>query len=453
MGEPTGDQGLLLSTASRLPKYAARRLSQHQAAILALLVRGAGVLAGFAVTFMIGRSMGPAANGQFALVSQTAVFLAVIGLVGLEVGVVRHFAKAVAERAPLALISVAKVCALGLGFLLSIAIGLWLAGDMIWTPLFGEIVPASFLSILCLLLLARGATQLLGGLLRSQHRFTLGQAIAALTIPATTAIALVLGLASNVETALWAAVIGGVLSIAVAAFALRRHVAMGAKALDVPLRTVLASSVPLWGVGIANNIGDWYGLAVAASMLGASEAGLYRVAAQIAATLQIISVALFSVYSAKISTAYHANDPAQVARLARSAVRLSTLAAVPAAGLLLAGSGFVLAQIGEQFVPALPLVYILIVGQLAFTLTGPCGLVLAMSGNERINLALTLCGTFVLLGCVPWAALHAGLEGIALSISAVMLLRNLAAYLVVRQRLGIRIWAGTVREASGNLTA
>jgi O-antigen/teichoic acid export membrane protein len=389
--------------------------------------------------------MGAAANGQFALVSQTATFLAVVGLLGLDVGVVRHFARAMAEKASLAFRAVFRVCVVGLAVMAAIATALWLADDLVWTPLFGDVVPGEMVLVLGALLVARGGTQLLGALLRSQYRFNLGQAVTAVAIPAAAAIALASGLARTVEEALWAAAFGGLVAFVIGAVAINRNVASGPGTIDVPMRTLFASSVPLWGVGIANNIGDWYGLAVAASLLGASEAGLYRVAFQIAAILQIISVALFSVYSAKISRAHHAEDRAQIALLARSAVRLSTATALPAALLLIGGSGFLLVQIGDEFTAAQSIVYILVIGQLAFTLTGPCGLVLAMSGNERINLAITVAGTLLLLGAVPVAAHLAGLEGIAVCISVVMLLRNLTAYVVVRQKLGINIWAGTAR--------
>ncbi|AWW72907.1 hypothetical protein CD351_00530 [Erythrobacter sp. KY5] len=432
----------------RLMQAVLRKLEQHSAALSSLAIRGASVLAGFAVTIMIGSSMGAAATGQFALTAQTAIFLAVIGLLGLDVGVVRHFAKTLASGAPLALATVLRVCTLGFTFMAAIGLILLLAGDLVWLPLFGDVVPREFLIVLCALLVARGGVQLLGALLRSQHRFTSGQFVAALAIPASTAFALVTGIADSVEDALWAASAGGFVAMVFAAITFRRHVRRSVEALDISLKTVLTSSIPLWGVAMATNIGDWYGLAVAASMLGAAEAGYYRVAAQIAAVLQIISVALFAVYSAKISTAYHADDTELVARLARSAVRLSTAAALPASIILLIASEPLLQLIGDEFIAARSLVYILVVGQLAFTLTGPCGLVLAMSGHEKINLIITVAGTLLLLACVPAAAAYAGLEGIAVCISAIMLLRNILAYMIVRYKLGIGIWTGTVRASS-----
>lgn len=451
MGQASSDSSFATSTAGGWIRGLIFRFRHHRAAILSLAVRGCAVLAGFAVTYMIGRSLGAAATGRFALVSQSAAFFAVVGLLGLDIASVRHFAKAIADKVRLSAATMLKICVLGLGFMVVMGAVIAFSGDWVWRTLFGDAVPRALLLILCLLLVARGGTQLLGAFLRSQHRFTLGQIISALAIPATTALALVSGLATTIEEALWAAAFGGGVAIIIALASMIRHISFKPDALKVPVRSLMVSAIPLWGVGIANNLSDWYGLAMAASMFGAAEAGLYRVAVQISAVLQIISAALFAVYSAKISTAHHAGDIRQVALLARSAVRLSTATALPAAIFLIASGEFILGQIGEEFVAAIPLVYILVIGQLAFTLTGPCGLVLAMSGNERINLAITIAGTVLLLLCVPIAGRQFGLEGIALCIAAIMLLRNLCAYVIVRQKLGIGIWTGTVRQADRKL--
>jgi O-antigen/teichoic acid export membrane protein len=432
------------SLIARLRRFGWQALRSKSDVITALVLRGGAVLAGFAVTFMIGSRYGPAANGQFALITQTAVFLAVVGLLGLDVSVVRHFAKAVATKSKIRLTAFLQVVAIGLGLMVAIAIGMWLGGDLIWTRLFGNAVPRDLLLVLCILLIGRGGTSLFGGMLRSQHRFTLGQMIASLTIPLTTAVALISGLATSVESALWATAAGGLGSILIGAIAMGRHVGRGPESLAIPLRPVLASSLPLWGVGIALNIGDWYGLAVAAQMLGAADAGLYRVAVQIAATLQIVTMTIFSIYTAKISAAYHADDIRQVATHARTALRVGIAASAPLALALVFGSDILLGLIGEEFRAALPVVMILVAGQLGYAIIGPSGLVLAMSGNERINLGITLIGTTLLLVLVPIAAQFGGLTGLALCVASVGIVRQLIAYAVVRQRLGIRIWSGKV---------
>lgn len=435
----------------QLGRGVAVRLLHHRSAILALAVRALAVLAAFGVTYILGNRYGPAATGAYALITQTAMFLAVVGLLGLDVSVVRHFSKAVAKALPIALASLLQVLALGFGMIAVIALVLWLGGDFVWERLFGEAVSRDLLLVLCVLLAGRGGAQLLGGLLRSQHQFTLGQAIAALTVPAWTAIALATGIAVTVTDALWAAAFAALGSTLIGTLAMLPRTSTGASALHIRIKTVVVSSLPLWGASIAQQIGDWYGLAVAAQMLGAAEAGLYRVAAQIAGALQIISVALFSVYSAKISTAFHADDRTQAARLARTAARMSTAIALPLAVALLIGGELLLAQFGPGFTEALPALIILIIGQLAFTLTGPCGLVLAMSGHERINLVISIAGTTALLVTTPIAAYFGGLSGMAACIAAVMLLRNVAAFFIVRHNVGIRIWAGTATSTASGM--
>ncbi|MEP6199987.1 MAG: oligosaccharide flippase family protein, partial [Marinomonas sp.] len=214
--------------------------------------------------------------------------------------------------------------------------------------------------------------------------------------------------------------------------------------VDISTRTVVASSLPLWGVGIAQNIGDWYSLAVAAQMLSAADAGLYRVGVQIAMALQVIANAIFSVYSAKISAAFHAEDRSKAAKLARTAVRVSTALAGPSAVVLILCADLILQQFGPDFRAAWPVLLCLVIGQLIFTLTGPAGLVLAMSGNERVNLIITIAGMSAVLVLVPIGAIYGGLVGIAVAVTAALIARNLTAYIFVRRREGIDIWSGRI---------
>lgn len=447
--QPTGDQ------SGQQPAGPAAFLRNHLArnrdVVLALGVRGMAVLAAFAVTYIIGHEFGAAATGQYALVTQTAMFLAIVGLIGLDVSVVRHFAKAVANKARIALASLLRVLGAGFGMMAVIAVILWLGGEWVWQTLFGDTVPTALLPVLCLLLIGRGGVQLLGGLLRSQHRFTLGQGIAALAIPGVTALTLILGIANSVEDALWVSAFAGLLAVAVGLIAMIPHVSRKPGALDIRLAVVLASSLPLWGAGLAQVIGDWYGLAVAAQVFGASEAGLFRVSVQIAAVLQIVSSALQSVYSAKISTAFHAENRQLAAQIARSSVRFSTVLAIPIVVIILAGGELLLEQIGPEFSAAMPILIVMVIGQLLLTLSGPCGMVLAMSGNERVNLAISLISVTLLLVLVPLAALQGGLIGMAICIATVLTFRNLLAYAYLRYRVGISVWSGRVFESAAGI--
>lgn len=443
--EPSQETAYRGGKGKRIWQFLIRELRKNTAVLVSLGVRGAAVVAGFAVTYLIGHNLGPAATGQYALITQTALFLAIVGLLGLDVSVVRHFARSVAQGSRLAFGSLIRVTWTSLGLMVAIAAVMWLGGEIVWGWLFADAAPPEMLIVLCVLIVGRGGTRLFGALLRSQHMFALGQVVPALIIPAVTAIALAFGLVDSVEGALWATAVGGIFALLVGALFVFGKSSAKSDAVSISMRAVFASSLPLWGVGIAQNIADWYGLAVAAQMLGAADAGLYRASMQIAAVLQVATIALFSVYSAKISTAFHAQDKQEAASLAAAAVRFSALLVIPAGLVLALGGGFLLGQIGPEFAVAYPVLVVLVVGQVMVALTGPCGLVLAMAGHEKINLTITLVSTTLLLVLVPVFAHFWGLMGLAICISVATLGRNLAAYFLVYRLEGIQVWRGKVR--------
>lgn len=447
MMRPAGPENKFRDKATRIVNAFLFKARYHTSTVLALIVRAASVIAAFTVTYLLGHQFGPAATGQYALANQTAIFLAAIALIGLDVSVVRHFSKAMAEKLPLTLWSVLRVLATGLGMLGAVLLVLVLGGEITWGWLFSDTVPGALLWTLCAMSLARAGGQLLAGLLRSQGHTTMSQTLAALAIPGGTAVFLILGIADDVPSALWAGALVGIAMVILGIGMMWRHVGHGANTVDIPLRSVLKSSVPLWGVGISMNLNQWYILYVAAQLFSAADVGFIRVSVQIATLLQIIGSTIFSVYSAWISAAFHSQDPGKAARLARTAMRVSLAAALPLTVVILIGGEFLLGLIGPEFVAALPLLWIMTVGNLAFVFFGPAGVVLAMSGQERINLAITVAGTVALLVCLPIAGRIWGLQGMTACMVTLSILRYLAANAAVRYKLKISIWSGKLIAA------
>ena len=85
---------------------------------------------------------------------------------------------------------------------------------------------------------------------------------------------------------------------------------------------------------------------------------------------------------------------------------------------------------------------VLLFGQMLYVCTGPSGLVLAMTGNEKTNLALTVLSLMTLLITLPVAAEYMGLLGLVIALSVVLVARNIASLIAVRQFIGINILTG-----------
>lgn len=410
--------------------------------LVSLAIRGASVAAGFGVTLLIGRLFGPEANGHYALITQTGMFLSVVAVGGVDLAITREFSASVARGVPVRTGSFLRVVGYTMLIALALAALLVLGGRPLLTLLFNGNVPANGLTVLMMIMLSRALTRTLGAVLRSQRDYSWGQSVEVLLIPATVLILIGLGWARDVEQVLWMTAFAG-LTVGVLAFlTCLRHVARTDGAHQVPMTRILKVAVPLWGVAIFLNIADWYGLATVSHMLGVYSAGLYRVAAQVASVLSIITMGLFSIFSPQFAEAYAREDMPRVASLAASATRLSTVFAFPLAVLLFVFAEPVLGLFGPEFVAGAGVLRIIVVGQAMFTITGPAGLLLAMTGHERVNLMITVVSTGLLLIAAPLAGKLAGLDGIATGLALVMMGRNLASVYFVRRLHGINVITG-----------
>lgn len=421
-------------------------LKRHFQSIMSLAIRGASVAAGFAVTVLIGRLFGPEANGHYALITQTAMFLSVVTVGGIDLAVTRKFSAAVAQNVLIERRSLMKILGYSLLFAAILILALYNGGTPVMKLMFKGEVPQDAIPVLILIMISRTLTRLLGAVLRSQKAYIWGQCIEVLLIPSIVLVYIAIGLAPGVEQVLWMTALTGLLVGFAAFFTSLPYSTSKPGALHVPMREILRVALPLWGVAIFLNIADWYGLATASATLGIYEAGLYRVAAQVAGILTIITMGLFSVFSPQFAEAHAAGNMKRVAHLAGQATRLSVIFCLPAAVLIFLFAGPVLRIFGPEFDQATTVLRIVIVGQAIYTMTGPSGLILAMTGHERTNLVQTIGSSALLLISAPLAARYGGLLGIAICMSAVVILRNLASIWSVRRLTGINVFAGTVRE-------
>jgi O-antigen/teichoic acid export membrane protein len=421
----------------------------HFQSIMALAIRGLSVLAGFALSFVIGHRFGPEANGTYALITQSAMFLSVVAVGGLDLAVVRQFSSVIAKGQQLSAATLLRVVGLSMGFAAAIIAALLGGGPATLHWAVGGILPAGGLFILCILLWSRAMTRIGSAVLRSQKRYILGQSVEVLMIPTLALSVIAAGWVRGIDPILWltaavsaAVAIGGL----IASFA---GTSRAAEAASLPIRPIIRIALPLWGVAIALNIADWYGLVVVANVAGIYDAGLYRIAMQFGTSLAIVSMGLFSVFSPQISAAWANEDLVGVARLGRTATRLSALFTLPPALLMLVIAEPLLGLIGSEFIAAAPMLRIIVIGQMIYTISGPAGLVLAMTGHERVNFAITLTSTLSLILFAPPIAQVFGAAGVATCVALFLVGRNVVSLYFVHRLCGINPLTGSVRPQEG----
>ena len=414
----------------------------HFQSLLSIAIRAASVLAGFVITYYIGHNFGPLANGQYALIAQTAMFLSIVAVGGMDLAVVRYFSATVAFKVPLGRLSLLRALAYSLGAAAVIVAFLGVTHSFILQMLFRTYMPPHGVMILATLLGVRTATRLTAAVLRSQGRHLVAQTVEVLSIPGWVALLLVLRVIESLQEVLYATAAVGLLTAAFAVLRSFYFTSSSRDALDVPLRSLFRTSLPLWLTAIALNIADWYSLATAAATLGVYDAGLYRVAFQIGTALSFSAMGMHNVFTAQISAAVAVHDIDRVAKLARSVTRLSIGLLLPVVVLLFAGADTLLGFIGPEFRAAAPLLEIFVASQLIYLSTGPAGLILAMTGHERLNLAISSSVTGGLLVLAPLAANFYGLFGLAVLTACVPVCGNLANVIAVWRLEKINILTG-----------
>lgn len=413
----------------------------HSSSLLSIGARGLIVVAGFVIAYMIGSRLGAEALGTYALVTQTAMFLSIVAVGGLDLSIVRHF-PIVAGRHPYSARSVMRM--FGAAFAICLAItGIVFVFGPLFFAMFDEVdADRTLLAILSAIFISRAFTRATSAFLRSQRLYVYSQVVEGLIIPLPVIALLLFGVLQTVEQILLTTALAGLVAVAIGIGSSLRRTSLAPDAARVALSPLYVMALPLWGVAIVKNFTDWYSLSVVGAQLSVAEAGQYRIAFQIASALPIIAIGIFGVFSPQIASAAENGEYYDVAQLGRTATRLSLALGLPLVLLLIIISRPLLGFVGEGFEAAQTPLFILLIGQAAYLGVGPSGIILALMGRQMINLSLSLIAVVIYVVVIPLSAIHLGLIGVAAAITVVIVAQNVSQYVAVRWLLKIDVWSG-----------
>jgi len=168
-------------------------------------------------------------------------------------------------------------------------------------------------------------------------------------------------------------------------------------------------------------------------------AGFYSVASRIAIVVLFVMNAAQMVAAPMLAAATASKGTSELRGVVRTLNALAILAAVPASVLLLLAAEPIMGMFGAEFREAAPALRILVLSQLLNVLTGPTGVVLSMTGQERLLVRLLFAGLAAnaVLNLI-WIPTY-GLFGAAASALVAHAGWNIAGVFVIRSRLAIDI--------------
>lgn len=419
-------------------------LRSHLSPLLSLSVRALSVLAGFAIAFFIGHELGPAANGHYAVITQTATLLAALATGGFDLAIVREYAAAIPGLKPISRGDILKVFALIAAVSGAIVVVLTVVVLVLGLGIYDEISTANALALLAAIFVTRALGRIGSAFLRAQQQFVLSQGIELLFVPLAVLALVLIHMPPSTDTILlWTAAAG----VAVGLAGIAINLALATRAADgfsLPIGRLVKTALPLCGVTLTLNFADWYSLSVVAWTQGIAEAGIYRVSMQFGMMLWIVSAGLYSVFGTRISAAFAAQDREAVARICRSAMQLALLLIVPAAAVLILAAPEILLLIGPEFSGGAPIIRIVALGQVLIAVTGVAGIALIMAGHARLNFIITAAGLAAMLVLAPLGAWLMGPVGVAACVTAITVAMNAANAGALYRVSGINAITGKV---------
>ena len=211
----------------------------------------------------------------------------------------------------------------------------------------------------------------------------------------------------------------------------------------VDYRYMLTLSFPMMLTSSFVLIINWVDVLMIGSMMREEDVGLYSVAFRLASIASLGLVSINTIAGPKFVQFYAKGDMPTFKRTVQQSTKLIMLVTLPVLGILLLFPTFVLGFFGPEFVHAKTALIWLVVGKFISSLCGSVGLVLQMTGGERVVMWIMI-GTAllnVMLNVVfipKW-----GIEGAATASMLSVAIWNIAMLLAVRFRLGF--WVAGLR--------
>jgi O-antigen/teichoic acid export membrane protein len=391
------------------------------------------------VTLLLAHQLGRADVGRYAQAIALLAVLETLSLSGVFAALRRFVAVHVADRDHGALRGTVRL-GLGLSTASSVVLG---AGLFLAAPWLAEDVlrDAALLSPLRFVALALPfATYTEAALAATQGFRTMRpSAYVGLLLEPGLRLALT-GLllpAMGLTGAMVALLAGYATAAVLAAVALLRLLGPGRQKPRYRPRELLGFSTVNWMSTLASTGLLWVDTLLLGMFLSSEDVGLYNVATRLITMATFVMPAVNSAFAPRIADLHHRGRAESLARVYAVAAGWNVRLTVPIFAVLLAFPAELLSLFGKGFAAAAAVTVTLAIGKFIVAATGPCGLMLDMSGRPAWSMANNLAGLVLNVLLNLWWIPEYGIVGSAVAWALSLTLVNLARVLEVWRIMGM----------------
>lgn len=154
--------------------------------------------------------------------------------------------------------------------------------------------------------------------------------------------------------------------------------------IDVDRKQILASCLPLLGVAVLNQTVTWSSQIMLGVWASSADIAVFNAAQRTAMLVSFALAAVNTIAAPKFAAMSRNQDHQALVRTATDATRLMAALALAPLALMLAFPHAILSTFGSEFTAGANTLRILAIGQIISVAAGPVGLLLSMSGHERL---------------------------------------------------------------------
>lgn len=405
------------------------------------MVRSAGVTAGlkvgsvglaFVASLLYARTLGPHGYGQYAYVVACTSILTVPASLGLPQYILREGAKAPESLRRLCRWADMRILLSGgaAGLLLTGAVFIPQAADARW--LFVVAAPLPLLNNLGNI--RKSLVQAYGWAARSQWP--------ALVLGPATMLGALIGLWLWQDTLypieLMAAMTGTALIPLVAnQFQLKRATSAKTVATQTSLR--IRTALPFMWLGMLQLVNYRTDLIMLGTLNGGHDAGIYAVVSRAAGLIPFFLGATNNVLAPRVAKLYQAGDIHQLQRLLNASIRRVCLITVPLALIMIfASEPLLILLYGHAYADGSVALTILASAQLFDVCAGPTGMLMNMTGYEKLTAIAVSCSALLNIALNAILIPIYGINGAAVASGTSVVLWNILIVYWIRQHLGLK---------------
>lgn len=418
-------------------------LIQSAIGSFALKISGSGL--SFLLSVMLARILGTVGLGTYAYAMTWANLLSIPATLGIDQLIVREMAVYRAKghwKLMGGLLRWSNFVVLGtsLAFTLVSVLLVWLIQGS-----FNELVIAVLLAMITVPLSSLRNLRL--GAMRGLDKIVLGQIPDSLIAPLINVLLIALGLGVfshnfGILGILFTKIFVVTITFFLGSIWLWRSLPLSVKQTKPRYigRDWLTAALPFMFLGTVELINSRIDIIMLGGIKGVTAVGIYTVIVGITQLTAFIHHAALGVIAPTVATLYSENKLKKLERLIQKSVVRVFLVSLVVGVVVIGFARYILLIFGSEFVPGVAAMNILISGQIFNALTGPVGLVLNMTGHQKITAIAT--GVSALLNIILNLILipHWGIVGAATATTSSIIIINIIKVIMMQKTLGIALY-------------